>query len=93
MYEPTAFVVPGFPPAMPPMNQPPFSLTDQEILCVIAYLQTSRRHADGYAADETPLLRRRGRTRRGAGSCGAAASPAPGEAQPLAAPKKGEGGR
>jgi mono/diheme cytochrome c family protein len=40
MYEPTAYVVEGFPPAMPPMNQPPFSLTDQEILCVIAYLQT-----------------------------------------------------
>ena len=40
LYEPTAFVVPGFPPAMPPMNKPPFSLTDQEILCVIAYLQT-----------------------------------------------------
>jgi mono/diheme cytochrome c family protein len=40
LYEPTAFVVPGFPPAMPPMNKPPFSLTDQEILCVIAYLQS-----------------------------------------------------
>jgi mono/diheme cytochrome c family protein len=40
MYEPTAFVVPGFPPAMPPMNQPPFGLTDQELLCVIAALQT-----------------------------------------------------
>ena len=40
LYEPTAYVVEGFPPAMPPMNQPPFSLTDQEILCVIAYLQT-----------------------------------------------------
>jgi Cytochrome c len=40
MYEPLAFVVPGFPPAMPPMNQPPFSLTDQEILCVIAALQS-----------------------------------------------------
>ena len=40
MYEPTAFVVPGFPPAMPPINQPPIGLTDQEILCVIAYLQT-----------------------------------------------------
>ena len=25
---------------MPPMNQPPFGLTDQEILCVIAALQT-----------------------------------------------------
>ena len=40
MYEPTAFVVPGFPPAMPPVNQPPIGLTDQEILCVIAALQT-----------------------------------------------------
>jgi hypothetical protein len=40
LYEPMAFVVPGFPPAMPPMNQPPFGLTDQEILCVIAALQT-----------------------------------------------------
>jgi hypothetical protein len=40
MYEPTAFVVPGFPPAMPPVNQPPIGLTDQEILCVIAELQT-----------------------------------------------------
>ena len=40
LYDPTAYVVEGFPPAMPPMNQPPFSLTNQEILCVIAYLQT-----------------------------------------------------
>jgi hypothetical protein len=40
MYEPSAYVVEGFPPAMPPMNQPPFGLTDQEILCVIAALQT-----------------------------------------------------
>lgn len=40
MYEPTAFVVPGFPPAMPPINKPPIGLNDQEILCVIAYLQT-----------------------------------------------------
>jgi len=40
LYEPTAFIVPGFPPAMPPVNQPPIGLTDQEILCVIAALQT-----------------------------------------------------
>jgi mono/diheme cytochrome c family protein len=40
MYEPTAFVVPGFPPAMPAVNKPPIGLTDQEILCVIAYLQS-----------------------------------------------------
>src|SRR4029453_8186800 len=40
LYEPTAYVVAGFPPAMPPVNQPPIGLTDQEILCVIAALQT-----------------------------------------------------
>jgi Cytochrome c len=40
MYEPNAFVVPGFNPGMPPVNKPPIGLTDQEILCVIAYLQT-----------------------------------------------------
>jgi hypothetical protein len=40
MYDPTAYVVPGFPPAMPPINKPPIGLTDQEILCVIAYLQS-----------------------------------------------------
>jgi hypothetical protein len=40
IYEPTAFVVPGFPPAMPPINQPPIGLSDKEILCVIAALQT-----------------------------------------------------
>src|SRR5262245_26432496 len=40
IYEPTAFIVPGFPPAMPPINQPPIGLSDQEILCVIAALQT-----------------------------------------------------
>jgi mono/diheme cytochrome c family protein len=40
LYEPTAYVVPGFPPAMPPVNQPPIGLTDQEILCVIATLQS-----------------------------------------------------
>jgi hypothetical protein len=61
MYEPTAFVVPGFPPAMPPVNQPPIGLTDQEILTVIAALQalggtptvtlqTTHRYSKGAAA-------------------------------------------
>ena len=40
LYNPTAYVVPGFPPAMPQMSAPPFSLTDKEILCVIAALQS-----------------------------------------------------
>src|SRR6476469_2427337 len=40
MYEPHAFIVPGFNPGMPTINKPPIGLTDQEILCVMAYLQT-----------------------------------------------------
>ena len=40
MYEPDSFVVPGFNPGMPTINKPPIGLTDQEILCVIAYLQS-----------------------------------------------------
>jgi len=40
MYEPTAYVVEGFPPAMPAINRPPIGLTDQEILSVIAALQS-----------------------------------------------------
>ena len=40
MYEPDAFVVPGFNPGMPTINKPPIGLTDQEILCVMAYLQS-----------------------------------------------------
>jgi mono/diheme cytochrome c family protein len=40
MYEPDAFIVPGFNPGMPAINKPPIGLTDQEILCVIAYLQS-----------------------------------------------------
>jgi len=40
IYEPEKFVVPGFNPGMPVINKPPIGLNDQEILCVIAYLQT-----------------------------------------------------
>lgn len=40
LYEPDKFIVEGFNPGMPVINKPPISLTDQEILCVIAYLQT-----------------------------------------------------
>ena len=87
MYEPDAFVVPGFNPGMPTINRPPIGLTDQEILVVIAYLQslggtptvtlqTSHRF---YAAPPAP-----------GGAPPAGASPdekaEPGEALPPAAP-------
>ena len=40
LYEPNAFVVEGFPPGMPEINKPPIGLSDEEILTVIAYLQS-----------------------------------------------------
>jgi cytochrome c len=40
MYEPNTYIVPGFVAGMPTINQPPIGLNDQEILCVIAYLQS-----------------------------------------------------
>ena len=40
IYEPSKFIVPGFNPGMPVINKPPIGLTDDEILAVIAYLQT-----------------------------------------------------
>ena len=40
LYEPDIFIVPGFNPGMPVINKPPIGLTDQEILSVIAYLQS-----------------------------------------------------
>ena len=40
LYEPDTYIVPGFNPGMPVINKPPIGLTDPEILCVIAFLQT-----------------------------------------------------
>jgi hypothetical protein len=40
LYEPNVYIVPGFNPGMPVISQPPIGLSDQEILCVIAYLQS-----------------------------------------------------
>ena len=40
LYAPDSYIVEGFNPGMPTINKTPIGLTDQEILCVIAYLQT-----------------------------------------------------
>ena len=40
LYAPDTYIVPGFNPGMPAINKPPIGLTDQEILTVIAYLQS-----------------------------------------------------
>jgi len=88
LYEPTAFVVPGFPPAMPPVNQPPIGLTDQEILAVIAALQT-------LGGTPTVTMQTTHRYLKGAGEPSGlpappAASDAPAKPQPL--PRKAPGG-
>jgi hypothetical protein len=41
IYDPSAYIVPGFNPGMPVINKPPIGLTDQEILAVIAFLQSN----------------------------------------------------
>jgi mono/diheme cytochrome c family protein len=40
LYEPDIFVVEGFNTGMPKTNRPPIGLSHQEILCVLAWLQT-----------------------------------------------------
>ena len=40
LYEPEAYIVEGFAGGMPPMDKPPISLTQDEILCVMAWLQS-----------------------------------------------------
>ena len=91
MYEPNAFIVPGFNPGMPTINKPPIGLTDQEILCVMAYLQTlggtptvtlqtKHRYNSGGAAPATTSA-----------TPSSSPSPAPGPAQPPA--PAGNGGK
>jgi hypothetical protein len=85
MYEPDIFIVQGFNPGMPAINKPPIGLTDQEILCVMAYLQT-------LGGTPTVTLQTTHRYYGGTPAPAAAPAAAPGEAQPLTVPRKGEGG-
>lgn len=40
LVKPTAFIVKGYGPIMPPVDKPPISLSEAEIMAVIAYLQS-----------------------------------------------------
>jgi cytochrome c2 len=87
LYEPDTYIVPGFNPGMPVINKPPIGLTDQEILCVIAYLQTL-----GGTATVTLQTSHRYYTPPGAAptpATPAAPGSAPGGAKPPATPPKG----
>jgi len=85
MYEPDTYIVEGFNPGMPVINKPPIGLTDQEILTVIAALQS-------LGGTPTVTLQTTHRYYGGTAAPGSAPAPAdppgPGEAQPLI-PKKG----
>ena len=59
LYDPNAFIVPGFNPGMIAANKPPVNLSDPEILTVIAYLQSlggtpavTMSTVTGYESDE-----------------------------------------
>jgi len=90
MYEPDTYIVEGFNPGMPAINKPPIGLTDQEILTVIAALQS-------LGGTPTVTLQTSHRYYAGAAPAGGAQPPAgapapdakPGEKQPLTIPKKG----
>ena len=90
MYEPDTYIVEGFNPGMPAINKPPIGLTDQEILCVIAALQS-------LGGTPTVTLQTTHRYLAAPATPGAAPGPAaapapdaaPGKAQPLTIPKKG----
>jgi len=86
MYEPDTYIVEGFNPGMPVINKPPIGLTDQEILTVIAALQS-------LGGTPTVTLQTAHRYYTPPGAAPAAPAPAaePGEPQPLKIPKKGGG--
>ncbi len=77
MYEPNAYIVPGFSPGMPVINKPPIGLTDQEMLCVIAYLQT---------LGGTPTVTLQTKHRYNGGAVTAAVTPPQGQPPPAPAP-------
>jgi hypothetical protein len=90
MYEPNAYIVEGFNPGMPVINRPPIGLTDQEILCVIAYLQS----LGGTPSVTLQTSHRYYQSGAPAGTAAPEVRDEPGEALPLTAPPKGgRGGR
>ncbi len=91
IYEPEKFIVPGFNPGMPVINKPPIGLTDQEILCVIAYLQTLGGTATVTLQTSHHYYTPAGAAPPGAPGAAPAAASAPGAA-PAAAPSAAPGG-
>jgi mono/diheme cytochrome c family protein len=75
LYEPNAYVVPGFNPGMPDISKPPIELSDDEIKAVIAYLQTLGGEATMTMATAVPYA-------QGAEATSDVNPPGPGDAPP-----------
>lgn len=73
LYDPDAYIVPGFAAGMPPVDRPPVSLAHEEIRAILAYLQTLGGEAT--ITMETPIPYAPG---------AAPPAPAPAEAEELA---------
>ena len=87
MYAPDSYIVEGFNPGMPAINKPPIGLTDQEILTVIAALQS----LGGTPTVTLQTAHQYYTPPGGAPPAAPAPSADPGEPQPLKIPKKGAG--
>jgi mono/diheme cytochrome c family protein len=83
LYQPDAFIVPGFNPGMPTVNKPPIGLTDDEIKTVVAYLQSLG--GEPTVTMETRLVDDSGKPILDGGAGGEAAAEAP-VAAPVEAP-------
>ena len=85
LYEPNTYIVPGFNPGMPEINKPPIGLSDQEILTVIAFLQS---------LGGTPSVTLQTSHHYYAAGAPTGAAPTPGSVPPGGAiPPPGKGGR
>lgn len=90
LYAPEAYIVPGFNPGMPVINKPPIGLTDQEILCVIAYLQTLGGTATVTLATSHRYYTPPGATAAAPDGAAGAQNASPGEPVPLTPVKGGK---
>lgn len=89
LVNPTAFVVPGFPPIMPPANRPPVDLNRTELLAVVAYLESLGGQVTVREADLPPEVA--GAPPEGARRPAATAPATPGPAAAATAPATSPG--
>lgn len=84
LYEPNAYIVPGFAAGMPEIDKPPIGLSDDEIRAVIAYLQTLGGEATMTMASALPYA-------EGAEATSDVDPPGAGDEPPAADPAEGAG--